>query len=527
VLQSIRDKSQSWLVVAIIVVIILTFALWGVQRIFVSGSSEAVVAKVNGTKITQRQLANAYQHSKQQWQQQLGAKFFSQPDLAKQLKQSALESLVNEAVLVNALNKQHFAAAPSQLGQAVASIPAFQENGKFSSARFQQILASMGYTEDQFLQQIKSTMMQNQLRAGIVGTAFALPNEIASASAFASQQRQFSYLIVDAKDFIAKTQVSDQQVQQYYQQNQKDYQLPEKISISYIELSPQAIARTIQPTTQQLQQYYQENQSRFNGKTYDQVASQVKAAYVQAQTQKIMTSKTTELGNLTLEQPGSLQSAAKALNLTVESTDLFTRQGEKTGILKNPSVVSAAFGDTVLNQKSNSDVITLSDNSVVVLRLKQQQAAAVKPLSQVSATIKTSLQQQQADKLAQQYSQSIVTAIEKGDTTTNSQQQAVSWQQSGFITQQNTKLNHAVISKAFLLPLPTKTQASVAVVQLSNQQYAVVKLDTVRAGQAATNKTLASTIVNDKGQTAYSLYQSGLLKQAKIKYYQQNIEAVQ
>ncbi|MEM9243544.1 MAG: SurA N-terminal domain-containing protein [Pseudomonadota bacterium] len=528
-LQSIHDKSKSWISIVIIVILILAFAFWGVERIFVSGSREKVVAKVNGVEITQSQFASAYGNLKRQWQQQLGAKFFDNPKLPDQLKQSAMKTLVRQTVLRHTLNKQGYNVSPQALDQMVYSMPFFQVNGQFSSARFQQAITSMGYTESQFLDMLKSNMITDQVRSAIVNSTFVLPNEVAEQKAATRQQRQFTYATVSSADFIKNIKVSSAQIEQYYQQHQAQFKLPEEISIDYIELSPANVRPSIKaPTAAELQQYYQQNSGRYDGKTYQQVASQVRTAFMQQALNKAMSEKTTQLGNLTLEQPGSLQPAAKALGLTVQSTDLFTRAGEKTGILKNAAVVSAAFGNTVLEQESNSDVIDLPNDHFVVLRLKQRKAASVKPLADVRATIEKTLTQQQADKAAQQFAQGIVKDVAQGKTV---DQKQLSWQDSGFVTRQDTKINNAIVNKAFLMPLPTQQQASVASLSMSADQYAIIDLKAVKAAPLSSDKQATSandlTATNAHGQMVYQIYQDGLVKQANVKYYEENIKSVQ
>ena len=112
-LQNIRDKTSGWIVRVILGVIIVTFALWGVQRLFVSGQGTATVAKVGHTQVTAQAFSNAYQLARRHAQMQLGAKFFSVPHLSDTIKQSVLNNLVNTAALQNKLQQLGFIAGPA------------------------------------------------------------------------------------------------------------------------------------------------------------------------------------------------------------------------------------------------------------------------------------------------------------------------------------------------------------------------------------------------------------------------------
>ena len=91
---------------------------------------------------------------------------------------------------------------------------------------------------------------------------------------------------------------------------------------------------------------------------------------------------------------------AQALGLTVSNSGLFTRSGSTTGLFTNPKVVNIAYGDLVLKQQNNSDVIEIGSDQVVVVRLNEHQLPKVKPLTQVAKSIVQTLAKQKAsDKL--------------------------------------------------------------------------------------------------------------------------------
>ena len=89
-----------------------------------------------------------------------------------------------------------------------------------------------------------------------------------------------------------------------------------------------------------------------------------------------------KLSDNTYQNPSSLEPAAQALGLPNKTTALFSRNGG-AGIAANPKVVKAAFGNDVLAQGNNSNLIELGNDDAVVVRVAKHVPAAAKPLAQV------------------------------------------------------------------------------------------------------------------------------------------------
>lgn len=527
-LQNIRDKTSGWTLRIIISVIILTFALWGVQRLFVSGQGTAAVAKVDHTKITSQEFANAYQLARRHAQMQLGAKFFSAPHLSDKIKQGTLKNLVNTAVLQNKLHQLGFIAGPALIESNLIGMPVFQEDGKFSQQRFTQAMVNMGYTTQQFMAKLGQQIMLDQLQAGVIGSDFFLDGEASETQTHLNQLREFNYTIIPASEFAKSVTLSPQALQGYYQEHLADFKTPEQVSASYIQISLQGLMKDVHSTPAAVKQFYQENLARFHHKPYSSIQSEVRQAYIQQEAQKLLAVKTSQLTNLSYEHPNALAPLAAALKEPIKTTPLFSRAGEKVGILANHDFLAAAFSENVLKQGNNSGVINLSNNTVAILHLNQHQAAAVRPFAQVKTQIAQALSAKQAQEMAANIGQQVVSAIQAGRPTAPMMAaHGLIWQHSGFVARQDKKLNSAVLAQAFLLPLNKQAAAGF---NLGGKDYVVVNLQAWKAGPskltAAQKKTYQQVMAHAYGNTAYQLYEKQLLDQADIKYYTKNMPAI-
>lgn len=262
-LQSIRDKTQGWIAGVIVSLLILSFALWGIHSYLMGASSSDVVAKVNGIEITTVQFKAAYERLRRQMQMQFGKNQLSE-QVESNLKKYALEILIRTQVLSQASLKNDYRITSNQIDNFLEGVPEFQVDGKFSLARFQQALNATLFNASDFLELIKTTLLIDQSKFGVISTSFALPNEIDSTIALIGQERNIQYLLIPQNYFNNQPlNISDEMIKNYYAEHQEEFKTPEQVSVEYIMLSTHDVAAKIVPSEEQLKNFYNENVQLF------------------------------------------------------------------------------------------------------------------------------------------------------------------------------------------------------------------------------------------------------------------------
>lgn len=127
-----------------------------------------------------------------------------------------------------------------------------------------------------------------------------------------------------------------------------------------------------------------------------------------------------DLVDLSFEQPDALQPAADELGLDLKQTELFTRGGG-SGIAARPEIIEAAFSDLLLLEQTNSDPIQLGPNHLLVARIKEHVPATPRPLEEVEVEVRNILQRQQASEMARAQA----TALKESAMTAGSLEAAV------------------------------------------------------------------------------------------------------
>ena len=91
-----------------------------------------------------------------------------------------------------------------QIDNYLQSMPEFQVNGQFSLDRFQEILSSTLLSTSEFLELIKTSLLIDQPKLGIIFTSFALPDETNYTIALVNQERDIDYINIPLQYFLSQ-----------------------------------------------------------------------------------------------------------------------------------------------------------------------------------------------------------------------------------------------------------------------------------------------------------------------------------
>jgi len=255
-LQNIRDNSQGWIAKTIIGIIVVLLALTGFDAIFNAASNSQTAAKVNGEEISRYDLDQAMNMQRRQLAQQLGQDFDASLLDDRLLRDSALGSLIDRMLLLQGAKSADFAFSREALDQLILQTPEFQVDGAFSAARFDQVIQQMGYSRLQFRQLLEQEMLIGQLRAGISGTGFVTDQQVENFARLEMQTRDFETLTIPAQH--ETIEVSDEQIEEYYQTNADRFRTPEQVIVEYVELKKESFFDQVEASDEELQDLYQQ-----------------------------------------------------------------------------------------------------------------------------------------------------------------------------------------------------------------------------------------------------------------------------
>jgi len=251
-LTKIREKAQGAFAWGILIIICVPFALWGIQNYLDTGE-EAPVASVGDKDFFQRDVNKAYE----QYSQNLQGMMIDE----QTLKAQALEKLIKDEVLLQYVHANGLVTTDDAARELIQSLPYFQVDGKFDDKRYRTALNLQKMSSGEFVNRIKNALIMEQFQRSIIDSSFATKYDVESFFKIQNQQRDVAYVTVAVQKLAE--QPSEEQIAAYYQQHQDLYQTPEQVSVEYIELALEDIAKTIAVTDDKLKAYYEEQKDQY------------------------------------------------------------------------------------------------------------------------------------------------------------------------------------------------------------------------------------------------------------------------
>jgi peptidyl-prolyl cis-trans isomerase D len=252
-LTKIREKAHGPVAQVILLGICLTFGLWGIQS-YTDSSKEAAVATVGNKDFYQRDVNKAYEQYSQQFQ---GMGIDEQS-----LKDQALEKLISDEVLLQYVHKQGLVASDDATRDFIKTLPSFQIDGKFNEGQYKAVLNSQRMTPAEFVSRIKNALIMEQFQNSIINSSFATNYDVENFFKIQNQQRDVDTMTVTIPSLTE--QPSDAEISSYYQQHSTQFQIPEQLSVEYVELSLADLAKKVPVTDDKLKVFYEEQKDTYS-----------------------------------------------------------------------------------------------------------------------------------------------------------------------------------------------------------------------------------------------------------------------
>jgi peptidyl-prolyl cis-trans isomerase D len=256
-LQTLRDKITGGFAAVFLGAIGVVFVFWGVDF---QSQADTFAAEVNGEVIQIDTVRRAWQQ-----QQQMLLQFMPDvpEDLIKSQQRSLMDGYVRKKLLTQRARELGYSVTDAELLRKLSEEPAFQESGKFSVARYKDILQRNNLIESQYEADVKNDMLAEQIQNTVLETSFIAPYELERRFALEKQQRELDYVLVAANSFNDQVEVTDQLVQKYYDSHKSEFEIPETVDLEYLELTRAAAQANVSVTEAALKDYYEQVKDRF------------------------------------------------------------------------------------------------------------------------------------------------------------------------------------------------------------------------------------------------------------------------
>ncbi len=271
-LQAIRDGSKGVTAKIIVGLIILTFALFGIESIVALGGGESAPAEVNGEEISEYKVSQMIQLQKRRLQSQFGENFDPSMLSDSMLRNSAIESLISESVLKQSSANSGIYFSDQDIDKLITQSPEFQVAGKFDRDQYDLVLRNAGFTRSTHRELLRSNLTMQQTQSAWQVSSFSTKNEESRSALLDSQQRNLYYVEFKLDDAKKNVSISDEEKEKYYSENPNLYMTQETVVVDYVELKRADLLAGLEVEENELQDRYTSIQEESTSKREYRVA---------------------------------------------------------------------------------------------------------------------------------------------------------------------------------------------------------------------------------------------------------------
>ena len=580
-LAMIRDKATGWIAGVIVGLLVISFAFWGVS--FYSGQAgEINVAKVNDADIPYQSFQRSFAQLRKQMQSVLGDSLSLEEEslIKNQTVEKLIESeLINQLVIDTKLN-----ITSDKLIEAIKNIEFFRGEEGFDRAKYERSINSIGMPSTIFEAQLRMDLLSEQLQAGFSETTFVLKPELDNILRLESQSRDITFTILGLPSFIEDGEISESDIQAYYQANPVLFRSDPQTKIEYLELSVKELAKNIESDEEILRNFYNDNKADYdiveqrsvsklfvntgekapdeiiakaktiitsaleqvnNGDDFEEIverapeekevilefsehsfmskgimdkeldeflfnseegatseiietkngfniikvveirggpenkfekyAKEVEEDYKTKQAELQFFELSDQLATKAYENSDNLEIAAEAIDKEIIETDYFTRDNDLEGLLSKPAIIQKSFDPELINSGNNSDVIELSDNHIIVLRVLDYKEAYTRPLEEVSTEVIASIRLKLATDKINEVGDAIVAELKSGVSPEEiTSYSGIEWTSAEKVKRDDVSVNRAILRSTFEVGRPSADEPIITSQNLGSGDYAII-----------------------------------------------------
>lgn len=373
VMEKLHGASTNWASKFLFGFITVTFVISSMAGYLYTRVDNSA-AKVNGEEISQQAFQNQYNIASRN----LTPQEIDSPAQVANLKRQVLASLIDQELLRQYANELKLGVSDARIKQEIVTTPTFQNNGKFDNTLYQQTLQNNGISAETYAGYVREALRLEQLQSGLGTTAFSVPAQQEKLAKLFFQSRQIRLANLSLANEIAKQEVSDEEIQAYYDAHKAGFTIPETVKVQYLDLSGAAMENNINITDVEIAQYYQDNKPQFT------TQGQQRLAHIQVKTEQ-------QAQELYQQLQNGANFADLAKNHSIDPTS-----AERGGDL---SWVSAGEFPKVFEDTANalavgqySQPVNL-DNHYHIILVEERKEPQLQPLESVKAQITAQIRQ--------------------------------------------------------------------------------------------------------------------------------------
>ncbi len=407
-LYTMRHKVKAYILWFIIAAFVGTiFVGWGIGSGRFSQDGKSWVARVGEATISVEEYRRELLQMQTQYRD-LPAELLKSLDL----KQQALDSLINRRIFTAQALKMGVDVPDTELAAAIREIPSFHQNGGFSTEVYRQVLALSQLTPGAFEEQQRSFLRIQKLQQLVQDSAKVSDREVRDAFMRRNAKVAVDYAVITTDEHPLREAPTEQALQAHYDAAKESFRTPEQVDAVFSQLRAEDFFSEIEIADAVVQQYYEDNHS-----LYVQ-PEKVRARHILVRIPDDADEAAEKTARERIEKIHDDVQQGKPFDVLAQeySEDSSTApRGGDLGFFERDQMVPAFDTAAFSLQPGEASEIIRTRFGFHIIKLEERQAEQSKSLEEVREAILAELKYDQAMRLARKKAMALYADIRRGN----------------------------------------------------------------------------------------------------------------
>jgi len=238
----LRKAAHTWVAKFLLLILAVSFGIWGVSSSLMSGTSQTVVT-VGDQKVSANEFSFAYQRQVADLSRSFGMKLTTEQARALGVENQVFAQLAAGAALDQLSEDMNLGLSKDRLASLIADDPAFKtETGQFDRQLFTARLRNAGLREDDYILERSKVAVRSQI-VEATSDGFEPPKTLVDAlKAYGDQSRAVDYLLLTNANIEPIKAPEEAALGSWFETVKSRYRAPEYRDFTYVKLETSDIA---------------------------------------------------------------------------------------------------------------------------------------------------------------------------------------------------------------------------------------------------------------------------------------------
>lgn len=371
-LTSLRSASKGWVSKILLLLLVLSFAVWGIADQLGGNFSGEAVVEAGETKVSTIDYRLAYDRQLGVLSQQFGQRVTNEQAQLFGIDRQVISQLVGGAVLDEQARVMQLGLSEDRLASIIA-----EQQPQFVGMSRQQItsqLARAGIRDIDYINSLKQAATRQQVMEA-VNDGMGVPSTFLDAVAqFSGQTRDISFVEIDESTLDEIATPDEATLAAFFEENLADYRAPEYRAIQVVRLTPDVILDEDAINDADIRAEYDDNRARY--------------ATAEVRTVQQLVFSSEDDANVARERilaGGTFEAEVEAAGRTITDVTL--------GSFEKANAPDPALGDAAFALTSTSDISPVVEGAFgsLLIRVSEIVPEQVQPFAQASVEIRRAL----------------------------------------------------------------------------------------------------------------------------------------